>query len=32
MNGEDLKLNENRQSTDSNTEMTEMAQLSDKDF
>lgn len=32
MNGEDLKLNENRQPTDSNTEMIEMAQLSDKDF
>ena len=32
MNEEDLKLNENRQSTDSNIEMTKTLQLLDKDF
>lgn len=32
MNEEDLKLNEKRQSTDSNTEMTKTLQLLDKDF
>ena len=32
MNEEDFKLNEKRQSTDSNTEMTKTLQLLDKDF